>query len=168
MLATTTATATVLTQFFSNVPLDLVIVLVLFIIGAVDGYLSGGARVSAAALALPLAILAAGMAQSAFALGATLHTIHADAYPAATIGVLFVALFFIIGRMVEQGFGAGGPISALLAGLGAVAVILALWMATPALAALVPLGYVVPFFFGEAYRLYWLVGGYVALALARG
>ena len=164
MLATTTMFA----QFFSHIPIDLVAIGILFIVGAVDGYLSGGARVSAAAIALPLAILAAGMAQSAFALGATLHTVGADAYPAALIGVLLVALFFIIGRMVEPGFGAGGPVSAILAGLGAVAVILALWMATPALSALVPLGYAVPFFFSEAYRLYWLVGGYVALALARG
>lgn len=164
MLATTTATI----RYLSHIPVDWFIAFAVFALAAFDGYRSGAARASAAAIALPLAVFLANMAYSTFALGAALAALHASAYPAAIIGILFVALFLIIGRMVEPAFGAGGIISALLGGAGGMAVVLPLLAATPALAALFHFSVALQSVFGDAYRLYWIIGGYVALAFARG
>ena len=161
-------TTTILAQTLAHIQIDWFIVAVLFILSAFDGYQSGGARASAAAIALPLSIIFSNTVASTLALGATLHTLHAEAYPTAVIGVLFVIFYLIINRMIEPSFGAGGIISALLAGAGGVVVLLDVWIGTPILDTLFHFGPFPQFVFSETYRLYFVIGGYIALAFARG
>lgn len=171
MLGTTTSfldATTTLVQTFYHIPIAWFVVFVIFVICAFDCYRSGGARTSAAFIAFVFAIFLVDMVATSFGMGEIIKAFHVDAYPWIIIGALFLIFGFIIGRMIEPTIGAGGPLSGLIGGLGAVVLFLALWVGSPALSGLLHFDPIVESVFTESFRLYWIMVGFIALTLARG
>jgi hypothetical protein len=149
----------------SNLPGDIFIIGALALTGALDGYRTGAAYASSAALALICASYLSLLAP---------HTAFIASLPpapyqkAVIVGVLALIFFFLIRRMTEVfGYGTSGIVSGLLAGAGFTAIVVSVWVGTPALDAAWTFGPSIKTLVSESYRLYLIVGGCAALAFAR-
>lgn len=150
----------------AHISTDWVIVAALFALGAWDGYQSGAARVSSVGIALVAAVSLVTLVPHTALLQSLPDIPHREA---VLIGAIFVVLYLVVRRITETfGTGLGGVFSVLLGGAGFVAVVLSLWTGTPALAAMWGFGPAFQAAFAESYRLFWILGGIVALSLARG
>lgn len=149
-------------------PISWIIVVAIFAFFAFDSYRAGISRTTAVALALPLSLICAQLFPQTYFLGAFATPLNTPTLHAAIIGVFFVLLYLLIIRMVDSfGGGGGGVLSALLAGAGTTVILIAVWTQSPVLSSLWQLA-PLPAFFAESYRLFWLMGGYTAIAFARG
>ncbi len=156
------------TDFFSNIPLDWVIIGGFALLAALDCVRSGVRRVSQVALAFPLAALLMQSLPQAFILGEAAAQFTTPLMQALLLGFVFAVLYVLIGRVgISWGSEAGQTIQAALAGVAAAGVVATMWVATPALDSLWHFGPQVQEIFGEAYRFWWLLGAYGALAYIR-
>lgn len=150
----------------AHVSTDWIILATVFALGAWDGYQSGAARASSVAIALVAAVSLATLVPHTALLQSLPDMPHREA---TLIGIMFAALYLVVRRITEAfGSGLGGVLSTLLGGFGTAAVLFALWIGTPPLAALWEFGPAFQSTFAESYRLFWIVGGIVALSLSRG
>ncbi len=140
-----------------------------FVLVVLDSLRSGTARATALAVALPFAsFVSALIPQTAFLKD---QAFISQGYgPLIIYGFLFLVFYMLLRRMGLEHFesGIGEPIQSLLAALAVSAVLILVWVHTPALPAFWGLGEPFSSFFAEPYRLFWLVGSYLALAFARG
>lgn len=158
------ASTTAVLHAVSDIPTDILIALAIGVVGFVDGFTAGASRASTAALALIAAVSLAPLVPSALILGGVAS--------GTSTGIILLALtglsYAIIRRLTDPyGYG-GGLVSGILGGVGLVAVVLGMWLATPALVALWPFGPLVQSIVAESYRLFIVLGGLAALAFARG
>jgi hypothetical protein len=155
------------TESLTHLPIDAVLLIIVALIGAFDGYQSGASRVASLSMALLVAAALLPLTTHAAFLAAFFMSLsHGDSI---VFAVLLVASYFLIRRMTESyGYGISGILSALLGGLGFVAVALSIWLATPALASLWVFQPGIQAVFAEGFRLYWILAGLAALAFARG
>lgn len=161
------ASTTELIASVSNIPADMALIVALAMVGAYDGFQAAGTRVATLALALIMAVQLYTFIPHTALLG-TLG-ISAATFGGLVIAALVVGLYFALRRFTDAyGYGASGILSALLAGIGLVAIVVSMWLSTPALMSLWSFGPEVQRMFAEGYRLYLIVGGIAALALARG
>lgn len=150
----------------AHISTDWVILAALFGLGAFDGYQSGASRAATAAIALVLSVSLVSLVPHTALLQSLPAIPHREAI---LIGLIFAGLYVLIRRITESfGTGMGGIISTILGGVGIVAVMFALWIGTPALVDLWNFGAPFQDLFAESYRLFWILGGIVALSLARG
>ena len=149
----------------SNLPADIFIIGALALAGTFDGYRTGAAYASSAALAL----ICASYLSALFPHTALIATLPPAPYQAAAlVGVLAVIFFFLLRRMTEVfGYGTSGLVSGLLAGAVFTAIVVSVWVGTPALDAVWAFGPSIKTVVSESYRLYLIVGGCAALAFAR-
>lgn len=149
-----------------GMPMDYFILALVALIIAFDAWRSGPNRAIALSLAFALTYISLSWASGTY----FLNTIEMSGY--AALGIAFVkliALYFILNRIVNSfGFGVGGPATALAAGLGATALSIVFWIATPTFNDLWTFGPVIQSIFGEAFRAWWLIGSFALLAFARG
>ncbi|MDO8552176.1 MAG: hypothetical protein Q7S01_01450 [bacterium] len=158
-----------ISNFFAYVPTDWIIIVALAVIASFDAIRSGMGRQVALALSLPVALLFSTSLQSAKFLSGILPQIGTPILKAAFFGVLFVVAYFLIRRMTESyGSGSGAVIQAVVAGVATTAIIVIIWLQVPELQAIWNFGPQVQAVFAEAYRFWWLLGSYVALAFVRG
>jgi hypothetical protein len=149
-------------------PTDWIIVSALVILIAFDAYRSGSGRATALALALPLTLVLTNTLPAAFLLGSVTEQFSAPSAQAVIFGVVFIALFLMLYRIVYS-FSGGGEIGpAFLCGMSATAVVMAVWLQVPGLQSLYHFGPQVESIFGELYRFWWFVAAYFMLAMARG
>ncbi len=156
-----------ITSSVAHLSLSWIALIILVLLGALDGYQTGASRATSAALALLLASLCAPLLTEAALVGGLI----AGAPQSSLIAlIILLVLFFILIRRLTEAFGYGvaGAISALLGGAGFAAVVCVVWVSTPALATLLPLGAPLDALFSEGVRIYWILGGLAALAFARG
>jgi hypothetical protein len=150
----------------AHISTDWVILVVLFALGAFDGYQTGGSRAATVAISLVLATSLVALVPHTALLQGLPDIPHREAI---LVALIFAGLYFLVRRITESfGSGLGGMVSMVLGGIGTTAVILALWIGTPALAAIWGFAPGFQTVFSESYRLFWILGGIVALSLARG
>ncbi len=150
-------------------PTDWIIVGAVTVFIAFDTLRSGGTRASALALALPATVLILEAVPHASGIGALAQRLSTPVLQVLLFVALFVALYILTYRII--GFfsaASGGPVQALFCGLGATAILMAVWVSMPELSALWHFGPQVQAVFSEPYRFWWLLGGYGAIAFARG
>ncbi len=140
-----------------------------FVVLVLDSLRKGTARATALALALPFAgFLTTLIPQTAFLKDVTF--VSQGYGPLTVFGTLFLVSYFLFRRMGIEHFesGIGEPIQSLMASLAASVVLILVWVHTPALSGFWTLGEPFSSLFAESYRLFWLLGSYLALAFARG
>ena len=159
-----------LTGFFSAVPMDWFALGAIDLVVALDSLRSGIGRACSVALALPLAGVLFSFFGKAALTSAVGNSITTPIAQALIFAVLAVAAYLLIRRMGLQYMdsGMGEPIQSLLAGVATAVVVAVVWLSAPALTPLMHIGPQVSAIFAESYRLWWLLGAYVALAFARG
>lgn len=140
-----------------------------FVLVVLDSLRGGTARATALAVALPFAgFLATLVPQTAFL--KDLAFVSQGYGPLVVFSVLFLVFYMLLRRMGFEHFesGIGEPIQSLIAALAVSAVLILTWIHTPALSGFWTLGEPFLSLFVEPYRLFWLIGSYLALAFARG
>jgi hypothetical protein len=148
-------------------PTDWIIIGAFAAVIALDTMRSGSARAATLALVAPLSLLMVNMVPQAFIAGQVSQQLTAPAAQVLLFAVIFGVLFLVIHRIIFSFSENGGPIQALIAGLSATAVFVVVWLQVPALESLWHFGPQVQLVFGEVYRLWWLIGAYIALAFVR-
>lgn len=157
-----------LAGIYSSIPTDWLILGSITIFIAFDILRSGARRAVSAALALPIALMLFAAAENAVVVGDIARQFETPPLQAALIGILFVVLYVLIGRMgLTWGGEAGQTIQAALGGVALTAIATTFWVAIPPLNSLWTFGPDVQLVFGESYRFFWLIGSYAALAFVR-
>ncbi len=159
-----TASTTAVLNAVTDIPTDLLIAAAIIVVGFLVGFTAGASRASTAALALIAAVSLTSLVPGALILGSATAGIDTGFLMLALAALLYA----IIRRLTDPyGYG-GGIVSGILGGIGLAAVVLGVWLATPALIALWPFGPLVQGICAESYRLFIVLGGLTALAFARG
>jgi hypothetical protein len=151
---------------FQAVALDYVLLCGIAILVALDTLRSGLGRAAALVITLSLAaFLMSLVPDTAFLASA----ISSDVLHAVAFGALIVALYFLTRRMGLEFLsgGMGQPLQAALAGVAVAAVATVVWLSVPALESYWEFGPQLQAIFAEEFRLFWLLGAYAALAVAR-
>lgn len=156
------------TGIFSNVPIDWFIIAALALLISAETLRAGSNKAASLALALPLALLAFTSLPSAALIGsASGELVNPHVQAALFLGLVAVAFFFtyrIIGFYSES---SATFLPAAIAGIATTALLVVFWLQIPALSSFWSFGPQVHALFSEAYRFWWLIAGYVALAASR-
>jgi hypothetical protein len=139
------------------------ILIAVFLIAMIGISLRAGTRIALAlALALPV---------TSMALTALPHTALVSALAGQSLVIFvvtFVVFYVLVFRIISPSMGSGAsPLEGILAGLAATIIALVFWLEISGLGALWHFGPQVQALFAPAYRLWWLLGSYIALAFAR-
>jgi hypothetical protein len=151
------------------VSLDWIVLVVLAVLIAADSLRSGLSRATALALAFPLALAILNYLPDAQFMGGLEQQLPSALLKVAFDAALFVVVFICMYRIVDT-FSADSnrPLQALLAGLAAVSIAVVVWLQIPALDSVWHFGPQIQTLFGAAYRFWWLLAAYIALAFAQG
>ena len=155
-----------LKAFFTHIPADSIILVVVAAAAAIDGFRSGIGRAVTAALALPPALLLFTLLPKTAFVGA--H-IPQEGYMAVGIFVaLFILVYLALRRMGLEfvGLGAGGPIPAIIGAISLTITAVLILEFVPVFQTYIGLSSYLQAMFAEEYRLFWLFGTYVLLAIA--
>lgn len=156
-----------ISSVFENVPLDYLVVGGIALVIALDALRGGIGRAVAIAIALPLALLLSALAKEAAFLGDVVAT---PLTSALTLGV-FAALLYILVRRAGFDFldgGSGHPLQAAITGVSVAIIATVVWLEADSVQFLWSVGPHLETVFAEQFRLFWLVGSFVALAFVRG
>ncbi len=152
----------------AHLPIDWVLIGLLAIFLVVFTLRAGPRVACALALSFPaVAFVLTAIPESAFisVVGTQL------AAPAPRLGlslIVFVVVYYLVLRMVGQNIGGGAlPVSALLCGLAATAVMVVALNEILGTNPIWHFGPQVQAIFGPAYRLWWVLGSYAVLAFTR-
>ena len=155
-------------SFFTQLPADWIVLGAFVIIAALDVMRSGAKRVCTLALALPAAALVFSVLQNAAIIGDISRQFSSPVLQGVLFAIVFVVMYILVGSIgISYGSESGRPLQAALGGIAAAAIIIVIWMGTPVLNDLWNFGTQVQLIFGEAYRFWWLIGSYAALAFIR-
>lgn len=155
--------------FFSHIPTDWIIIVILAILIAFDAMRAGTDRACAFALSLPATLFIAAELSSAGFLSGFAAQFTSPVLQAALFGVVFVLTYFLVHRMSVQRARSGGQVvQALMAGIAATTVLVVVWLIVPELQSVWHFGPQVQAVFGELYRFWWIIVSYAALAFIRG
>ena len=156
------------TSFFAHLPLDWVIVAVVFaVIGALS-LKAGSARAAALVLSLPIALVLFLQIPSALFIGSFVTKLQAQPlwYALLFLGLAILSYAFVY-RISSSYSTLGGLIEGALSGLAGTVLILMVWQSVPALDVLWHFGPWITAAFGEAYRFWWTVASLILIAFAR-
>lgn len=158
------------TGAFTGVPYDWFALGGFLILVALDSLRSGIGRACAIALALPMAAWLYSLVPTSVGIGAVSVLDASPNMQLATFGVIAFITYLIVRRIALEYIesGRGEPIQAILAGGAATAVLIVVWLQLPMTDQIWQLSPSVEAAFSEQYRLFWLMGSYIALAFARG
>ncbi len=158
------------TQFFASVYASITIDWIIFggvaLFLAFDALRAGPARVTALAIALPIALLLSETIHDAAYIGSYVESSSAGMQTGVFIA-LTAGLFIALYRIVDFGADSMRPIQAMIAGLACAVVVTVVFLQLPDSTVPWSLGDAFRSVFSDAYRLYWLLGAYFALAIAR-
>lgn len=148
-------------------PTDWILIGAFVVFVALDALRSGTARAAALMLSLPAALFVANALPDAIFFGPLLVQITAPLAEAAIFVGIAIILYFVAHRAIFSFSEGGGVVQALIAGLAASVVFVVVWLQVPALESAWGFGDQVRMVFGEAYRFWWLLASYAALAFVR-
>ena len=156
------------TSFFSHLPLDWVLIGLLGIFLVIITLRAGPRLAGALALSFPVVAFVLTTIPSTAFVGGISGQLSAPLPQLILSLVVFVAVFFLVLRMVGQNIGGGAlPLSALLCGLSATAVMVVALNQVLGSNPFWHFGPQVQAIFGPAYRLWWVLGSYIVLAFTR-
>ena len=152
----------------SSVPFGWIVVAVLATLLTLDALRSGIARATALSIALPLAFILHQFLNTAVLLGPLVTPVVSPLAQALIFGVLLVALFILVYKMVDS-YSADtyGIFSAILVGLATTTVLVVVWSLVPSLMSFWDFGASVQSVFGEGNRFWLLLAAFIGLAFAR-
>lgn len=149
---------------FSGVPADWIIIGALFIIVTADAVRAGSVRAAAIALSFPLAAVLYQLIPGTVVLSAIAKQFPTSIEQAALFAIIEIVVFVCIHQMLFSYDRYSSVLSAGVCGLAAVIAVLVVWTETPVLQSLWHFDTQIQAIFGSSYRLFWLVGSYLALA----
>jgi len=153
---------------FTNIPVDWAILAVSAIFAAFDVVRNGAKRVSMLALALPATVLLISALSNDAILGPLSKQFSTPVLQAVLFAIILTVMYVLAGRLgISYGGESGQPLQALLGGLAVTAILVCIWVTTPALQSVWHFGPQVQEIFGESYRFWWILGSYGALAFIR-
>ncbi len=155
------------TSLLAHWPTDWILLGAFAVFVALDALRSGSARAATLALAAPLSLVLVDALPQTFLAGSLSQQFAAPAAQVVLFALIFGVLFLLIHRIVYSFSENGGVLQALIAGVAATAAVAVVWLQIPALQSLWQFGPQAQLVFGEAYRLWWLIGAYTALAFVR-
>jgi hypothetical protein len=153
--------------FFAGIPIDWLIVgttLVFFILGTL---VRGTGYAVALALSLPIASTLFDAAGHAVVLGTIAQQFSMPLEQAVLFLLLTIILLICMYRICGTFDHSSSPLVAIITSVAVIIVVLVTWMQVVSLEALWRPGVQMESIFGESYRLYWLIGAYLALAFSR-
>mgnify|MGYP001600778088 FL=1 len=154
--------------FFTELPTDWIVIGVFAVVAALDILRSGGRRVCALALALPAAALVFSALSSAVLLGDISRQFSSPVLQGVLFAIVFAVMYMLVSTIgISHGKALSGLLQGTIGGIAAVAIVIVIWMGTPALRDFWNFGAQVQSIFGETYRFWWLIGSYAALAFIR-
>ena len=151
---------------FTNWPTDWIVIGAVAMLIALDSLRSGRARASALALSLPATLLITSALPHAAFLG-TLGATTSSVMQVVVFTGIFIAMYISAYRMIFSFSDGGGVIQSLVAGIAAAIILTVVWLLVPALHSIWHFGPQVQAVFGEAYRFWWLLASFAALAFVR-
>ena len=154
-------------QLASSWPIDWVFICAAIVLIALDALRSGSARAASLALALPASFFIFNAIPQSFFLGPLIAAWTAPFVQVCIFFALLTLIFFATYRTIFSSSDGGRVIQSLTVGIAAVAALLVVWLQIPALDSLWHFGDHVQAVFAPAYRFWWLVGVFLALAFAR-
>ena len=148
-------------------PFDWILIGALVAFAALDAMRSGSTRAASLTLSLPVSLLLLQELPKAFLVG-PLASPSAQPIQQLVIFLLIAAAMYVAAHKMIFTFSNGtGPVQALVTGLAATIVLVIVWLQVPALQTVWHFGPQVGMVFGAAYRFWWLLGSYAALAFVR-
>lgn len=149
-------------------PATLFVVVAIGILSALDTFRSGSNRSVALSLSLPLsAFLVAQIPNTAF-LSNLSQQLSSPSLQGIEFGVVFVLTLVLVHRIISPyNAGGSGIFLAALTGAATAVIFAVSWLAIPSLLGLYPLNGTVELIFGESYRLFWILAGYLVFAFVR-
>ncbi len=157
-----------LPSLIAHWPVDWMIIAVLAVAIAMETIRGGANRACSLALALPAAFFLFQALPTAAFVGGTFSQLQSPIAQAGIFIVMVLVMYIFAHRII--GFYAdssGAPVQALIAGAATTVLIIIFWLQVPSLVSMWHFGPQVATIFGEAYRLFWFVLAYVALAFVR-
>lgn len=149
----------------SSIPTDWIVIVSFAILIAFDAVRSGTSRACALALSLPVTLFLISELPHAKVLSGIIGQFATPTLKAVLFGIIFVVAYILVRRMnASYRNNSGASIQAVIAGIATVAVVVVVWLQVPELQSIWHFGAQVQSVFGEAYRFWWVVGAFVALA----
>ena len=157
-----------ITSLAANLPLDWILVGGFAALIALDALRAGSSRAVSLSIALPLSAIAFAELSHTVPLSSVLTQFSAPIAQAVLFGIL-VAFFFFCARRVVGLWGdlSEGPIQAFIAGIACTVIAVPIWLQIAPLDSIWHFGPPIQALFGESYRLWWLLLGFIGLAYIR-
>jgi len=150
----------------THLPLDWVLLAMIAAIITIDAIRSGTQHAAAFSLAAPLALLMYTFLPTTQYLAPYIASFNTNLQASVFVGI-FVVLLILIYRMLPVGLQTGTyPLKALAVGVAAAAIFITTVMQVPAITQLFHFSPLMTRVFGPAYRVLWLIGGYILFAFA--
>lgn len=154
--------------FIASIPTDWFVIGALFAAAAIDTWRSGSGRVATVVCAFPIALFFVGAASQAVFLSGFSKTLSASPMHLIFFALVFAAIYAVLDRVMSPaGYDGHLTVSALIAGLVGVVVVLGFWMQIPETTALWHFSAPVRAVFGGGWSFWWIVGGYSGLVYLR-
>ena len=153
---------------FSVVPADWIILGALVGLGALDAYRVGSARIGAIGLSLLVTTMVFNASKKAIVLGPLMNSSKLQYTEALSFAALALLLFFLMRHVtIDYSLDGLNPISSLFASAATAAVLLVVWINTPALDSIWHFSSLLHSAFAEAYVMWWIIGALAILAYMR-
>jgi hypothetical protein len=160
-----TSTVALLSGFSADWPILGLIAALL----SLESFSSGSTRTSSVSIAFPIAAILFQWVPTTFLVSAVMTQLSTPAAQSAAFGLLFIAMYFIINRMIyAYGSGGGDVPQALISGIATTIIMTVFWIQTPGLKDLWHFGPQIQLVFNESVRAWWLLGSFAVLAYTRG
>ncbi len=157
------------TALFSHIPSDWILLGVILAVIAIDCVRAGTTRATALSLALPLTLVTTQFVAGAQLIDGISKQFSSPLSQALFVLVILAIYFIAMYRMFDRyRADSGNTLQALIAAVAALVILLTVWMQLPALEHYWHFKEPFATLFGSAYRFWWLLAGFVALAFARG
>jgi len=166
---TSVALVSTTTALLSAWPVDWPILGLIAALLSLESFSSGSTRTSAISIAAPISWVVYQWLSSTFLFTAVMSQLTTVSAQSAVFGLIFIAMYFIVHRMIFSfGSGGGDVPQSLIAGFATTIILLIFWLQTPPLLELWKFGPQVQLIFNESVRAWWLAGAFAALAYTRG
>lgn len=154
---------------FGGWPIDWPILGLIAALLSLESFSSGSTRTSTISIAFPITFLIFQWLPNTFIANTVMNQLVTPAALSAVFGILFIALYFVIHRMLFSFGSSGGDVpQALISGVATTIILTVFWIQTPGLMNLWHLGPQVQLVFNETVRAWWLLGAFAVLAYTRG
>ncbi|TSC85927.1 MAG: hypothetical protein G01um10148_835 [Parcubacteria group bacterium Gr01-1014_8] len=156
------------TSYVSTVPADWIILGAVALLLTIDAIRVGVGRISSLGIGMLLALLASTSLTNAAFLGSLSRTFSTPVLQALQFGLILVLMFIFVRRLtIDYSEMGGQPIQAIFAGVAVAILLIVTWLQVPALSSVWNFNGQIQTIFGEAYRFWWIIGSFAALAFER-